>query len=252
MHNIRLDNGELTCPEKYGENDNLMWKDSILPLIEMVLPGDKSSKSIVDLGCLEGGYAYEFARMGFGRSLGIEVRQRNIDCCDYVKQNVNQPALEYVKDNVINIAKYGDFDVVFCCGLLYHIDKPRELLEQLAKQTKKMLIVQTHFSPFDDADVQKTSNFRSLGPLAVNEGLQGRWLFEFGPNDDRDTEALRWASYHNSNSFWIRREALIGLIKDLGFDIVLEQFDGFPNLSSYMCDGTYDNNLRGTFIGIRK
>jgi hypothetical protein len=42
-------------------------------VLETVFPGDKSKFRIADLGCLEGGYTVEFARMGF-QALGLEVR----------------------------------------------------------------------------------------------------------------------------------------------------------------------------------
>ena len=36
--------------------------------------------------------------------------------------------------------------MVFCCGLLYHLDKPKEFLDTLSAVTTKLLILQTHFS----------------------------------------------------------------------------------------------------------
>ena len=83
--------------------------------------------------------------MGF-QVLGIEVREANIAACNYVKANTNLPNLEFIKDDARNIAKYGVFDVVFCSGLLYHLDKPKEFLNTLSAVTTKLLILQTHFS----------------------------------------------------------------------------------------------------------
>jgi hypothetical protein len=116
-----------------------------------VFPGDKNHYRLADLGCLEGGFAVEFARMGF-QVLGIEVREANIAACNYVKANTNLPNLEFIKDDARNIAKYGVFDVVFCKGLLYHLDKPKEFLNTLSAVTTKLLILQTHFS----TDTKKT------------------------------------------------------------------------------------------------
>jgi hypothetical protein len=43
---------------------------------------------IADLGCLEGGYAVEFTRMGFSEVVGIEVRKSNFANCMFVKERV--------------------------------------------------------------------------------------------------------------------------------------------------------------------
>ena len=102
-----------------------------------ILPGDKRKLRLADVGCLEGGYATEFARMGFG-VLGIEVRESNIAACNYVKSKTDLPNLEFVRDNALNIAKHGVFDAVFCCGLFYHFDRPKQYLETLSSVTNKL------------------------------------------------------------------------------------------------------------------
>jgi hypothetical protein len=43
---------------------------------------------MADLGCLEGGYTVQFARMGL-QALGLEVRDVNIAACWYVQSKTN-------------------------------------------------------------------------------------------------------------------------------------------------------------------
>ena len=172
-----------------------------------MFPGDKNHYRLADLGCLEGGFAVEFARMGF-QVLGIEVREANMAACNYVKANTNLPNLEFIKDDARNIAKYGVFDVVFCCGLLYHLDKPKEFLNTLSAVTTKLLILQTHFSTDTKKTDTKNKEHRpstalprwsgiarkllarvkrhdpdpadkfNLSELTENETLRGRWYTE--------------------------------------------------------------------------
>ena len=66
---------------------------------------------IADLGCLEGGSTVEFARLGF-QSLGIDVREPNIEACRYVQSKTALPNLTFARDDVWNIANYGSFDAV--------------------------------------------------------------------------------------------------------------------------------------------
>jgi SAM-dependent methyltransferase len=211
-HNIRLDNGTFTKPENGSDMTSDQWFVSARALLNSLFPGDKSRYRLVDLGCLEGGYAVEFARLGF-QVTGLEVRESNMAACRYVKANTSLPNLEFVQDDAWNLSKYGRFDVVFCCGLFYHLDRPKQFLEMLASFTNRVLILQTHFASLSDTDTyapirpailgkilrpivggpllvqqqrgqaKTTSEKFGLSPLTENEGLRGRWYTEFASED---------------------------------------------------------------------
>ena len=268
-HNIRLDDGSFTKPD-LGYTMNEEWLVSSRRLLDTVFPGDKNHYRLADLGCLEGGFAVEFARMGF-QVLGIEVREANIAACNYVKANTNLPNLEFVKDDARNIAKYGVFDVVFCKGLLYHFDKPKEFLNTLSAVTTKLVILQTHFSTdtknkehrwFGIARKLLASVERhnpepgdkfNLSELTENETLRGRWFTEFADDEAfSKRDSAKWSSWDNRRSFWIQREYLLQAIHDVGFDLVMEQFDSLrPNIAEKMLCGYYKAENSGTFIGIK-
>jgi 2-polyprenyl-3-methyl-5-hydroxy-6-metoxy-1,4-benzoquinol methylase len=245
-HNIRLDNGTLTRPDTGYSMEAYPWFVSARRILDTVFPGDKSRFRLADLGCLEGGYAVEFARMGF-QVLGLEVRESNIAACRYVKANINLPNLEFVQDDAWNIAKYGTFDAIFCCGLLYHLDRPYYFLRVLSAITRRLLIVQTHFSTQDRND-----KFR-LSEMTENESLTGRWYTEFATDEAfSQREARRWAAWTNRRSFWIQREYLLQALQDVGFDLVMEQFDSLgPKMAEELLRGSYRTDSRGTFIGIK-
>lgn len=270
-HNIRLDDGTLTKPDEGLAMDAYPWLVSARRLLDTVFPGDKRHLRLADVGCLEGGYAVEFARMGF-QVLGIEVRESNITACSYVKSRTNLPNLEFVKDNALNIGKHGTFDAVFCCGLFYHLDRPKKFLETLSCVTTKVVILQTHFSTGSTnakptvpgwkknvlallglEDKERETDKFNLSQLSENEGLLGQWYTEF-PNDEsfRERENSKWASWDNRQSFWIQREQLIQALQDVGFDLVMEQYDSLgPNIAENMLRGYYQTDRRGTFIGIK-
>jgi SAM-dependent methyltransferase len=263
-HNIRLDDGTLTCPGSSQSMEQHPWFLSARRILDTLWPNNKHGLRLVDLGCLEGGYAVEFARMGF-EVLGVEVRDANFAACSFVKSKVNLPNLNFIKDDVWNLANHGVFDVVFCCGLLYHFDKPREFLELLARATSKLLILQTHFStsacyptsvlpyPLRSSIARlKQSDKFSLSRLTKNEGLPGRWYSEFHTNASYyNRESSKFASWDNKRSFWIQREYLLSSIKDVGFDLVMEQFDSLGNIADSLERGYYKTDRRGTFLGIK-
>jgi len=102
-----------------------------------------AGKRIADLGCLEGGYTVEFARMGF-EALGIEVRRSNFAACEYVRAHLHLPNLHFARDDVWNIEKYGTFDAIFCSGLLYHLDRPIEFIKLISGLCRRLIILNTH------------------------------------------------------------------------------------------------------------
>ncbi len=268
-HNIRLDDGTFTKPKLGYSMETDPRFVSARRILDTVFPGDKGKLRIADLGCLEGGYAVEFARMGF-QALGLEVRDSNIAACRYVKSKTNLPNLEFVQDDAWNIGKYGVFDACFCCGLLYHFDKPKKYLEMLSAITSKLLILHTHIS-FDTDGVRNhvprllikaaskiikfdrsNAEIFNLSPITENESLPGRWYQEFKSNAAfRDRERTKWSSWDNRKSFWIQREYLLQAIQDVGFDMVMEQFDVFaPNIADSLLH-EYKSQSRGMFIGIK-
>lgn len=72
-HNIRFPDGSLTIPEHTHVLSDVPHCQGAKRALSMLYGQNCEGKRIVDLGCLEGGYALEFARMGL-ESLGIEVR----------------------------------------------------------------------------------------------------------------------------------------------------------------------------------
>lgn len=245
-HNIQLDDGSFTQPDiGYCIADH-PWLQAAKRVLNLVFPGDKRHLRLADLGCLEGGYSVEFARMGF-QVLGVEVRESNLVACRYIKEKTNLPNLEFVKDDVWNIAQYGNFDAIFCCGLLYHLNQPKKFLEILSSLTNRVLILQTHFSTNEQTEIF------NLSELVENEALEGRWYTEFGSDEEfSKREDAKWSSWENRSSFWVRREYLLKTIQEIGFDIVLEQFDSLtPDIVDSMLHGYYKTHTRGTFIGIK-
>src|SRR5215213_4154131 len=80
---------------------------------------------VLDLACLEGLYAVEFARQG-AQAVAIEGREVNLEKVKFVKKALGLDNLTVCHDDVRNLSpeKYGEFDVALCLGILYHLDAP--------------------------------------------------------------------------------------------------------------------------------
>ncbi len=214
-------------------------------VLRLVYRDAVAAQSIVDLGCLEGGYTVEFARMGM-RSTGIEVRQSNYANCMLVKNKVQLPNLEFHNDDVLNLSRYGNFSVAFCSGLLYHLDRPAEFIRLMASQVTDVIILNTSF-----ATDQENPTF-ALSPMTENEGLPGRWFHEHDTSDLTVQENAKWSSWCNKRSFWLTKGAILQVLADCGFDMVFEQYDFLGSeIRSAMETGFYAQRHRSMFVGVR-
>ncbi|MBV8457541.1 MAG: DUF1698 domain-containing protein [Acetobacteraceae bacterium] len=247
-HNILLPDGSRTIPDKSDLLADHGPMQAARRVLDLLFPYGPKQRSIADLGCLEGGYTLEFARLGM-RALGIEVRQSNFENCMAIKEAFpHLRNLNFIKDDVWNIRNYGKFDTIFCCGLLYHLDRPMEFIRLLGETSRYAIIVNTHIA------ISSKDASERLSDMTENEGVPGRWFHEYDP-DSTDPAALEqknWQSWANYRSFWPSAPALLNAMQYAGFDLLFEQADWLsPDIPGSMTGSLYASWGRRTFVGIR-
>ena len=251
-HNVRLDDGSYTFPQA-DPVDTMGDYVCVRNLLPVLYPQGWTGRSIVDLGCLEGGFATEFARLGLD-STGIDVREANIANAEFIKARTDLSNLRFIRDDAWNVARYGPFDMVFCVGLHYHMEDQHRFLQEMARACRKAIFIDTHVAPeFDHEPAVRTFD---LGPLTTHEGLPGRWYAEhdLDPRADKaQLESLKWASWENRRSFWPTKGALVRSLREAGFSVVVEDFDQLLNLSTHYLspEGWHYQTSRAMFVGIK-
>ena len=222
-HNIGLPDGTLTRPGTEPVANTGICRAALRDL-ELAFPTRGIPPKVADVGCLEGGYTVAFAQAGYDVT-GFEARAENIACCEFVAERLALPNLRFERADVRDVFTQPDaWDAVFCCGLLYHLDNPVTFLNQLGRATKRLLIVQTHYSTHPDAE---------------HEGHSGHWYSEGNG---------RWESWKNDRSFWLTRRDLMSAMRDAGFDLVFEQADQRADI---LADDTTVPDARSMFVGIK-
>ncbi len=162
-HNIRFEDGTVTMPGHPSLLSDEPRCKGTMRLLRMLFGQELAGRRIADLGCLEGGYTVEFARAGMD-ALGVEVRQSNYENCAEVQRKIGLPNLRFVRDDVWNTPNYGTFDVIYCCGLLYHLDRPHEFLKMLGSIARTAVILNTHFAPLEsEFEIWSWSHNRARG-----------------------------------------------------------------------------------------
>jgi len=231
-HNIRLTSSEYTIS---GSEKGIEEDPRVIALknqIPIFWKGDYQRLRVVDLGCLEGGISLEMAKMGF-HVLGVEGRRSNYSRASLIEQYFDLPNLEFVEADVKHIGKdrIGSFDIILCCGLLYHLDDPFSFLETLSGLLNKpgMVFLDTHFAPLDHTLSQCTFNHELSDMVKsefVNRVYEGRWYSE-------DTEHA-WAAVSNTRSFWPTHKDLIKGIYHSGFEFIYEIFGSLEIEEEYL------------------
>lgn len=223
-HNIALPDGSETLPGTPLIADDGITRAALRDLKLAFSTVPPEMVQVADLGCLEGGHAAAFARAGYA-AYGYEARTENYLCCKYVAEQLALPNLRFFKVDVREAIAVREWDAAFCCGLLYHLDNPVAFLNELGKSTRRLLILQTHYSTRPDAE---------------HEGRRGHWYTEVGQN--------RWAAWQNKRSFWLTKKDLMAAIHDAGFQLVFEQVDYLDDITA---EGVTHPDARGMFVGIK-
>lgn len=220
--------------EQYGEwtAHNIQLKDDIYTINVAVLRDEGKLRRFVqcvadlakkpleqlrvlDLACLEGLYGIELARRG-AQVVGLEVRTANLEKAKFAGEVLGLTNYAAYLDDVRNLSreKYGEFDVVLCLGILYHLDSPDvfQFLERIAEVCTEFVIFDTHIS---------------LKP-EVSVSYQGKdyWGCLYQEHDEGSTAEQRadrlWSSIDNTNSFWFTRPSLYNVLSHIGFTSLYE------------------------------
>ena len=106
-----------------------------------------------------------------------------------MKERTALPNLAFAQDDAWNVASHGRFDAIFCCGLFYHLDRPRRF-SRCWLDRPRVLILQTHFA------TEQPGRTFALSDLTEHEGFRGRWWTEFEDDAAFANRAnARWASW---------------------------------------------------------
>ena len=170
---------------------------------------------VLDLACLEGHYAIEFALHG-AEAVGIEGRQVSVNKCDYAKNALGLERAKFVTDDVRNLSveKYGNFDIVICSGILYHLTASDAVafIKSMSEVCNGILLLDTFVALSSQATTK-----------ALDRIVHGHYYFEHDEDDNEHSKSSKlWSSLQNSTSFWLTEPTVVNILIDCGFTSVLD------------------------------
>lgn len=232
-HNIELAPGVFTRgAEPSGEEPKLR---RVRQLVGDLAPAPVSQLRVLDLGALEGLYGIEFALSG-AEVVFIEGREPSAERIRFATEALGLDRAKVVTQDVqdLTVGEHGEFDVVLCIGLLYHLDAPGvfSLIERMRSVCRGLLVLDTHIALEDDELARFADGIFWVDPHALSgvrsitvdgRTYRGRDYREHEP--DAPTEQrlqATWASLDNDTSFWPTKPSLLNALVAGGFTTVLE------------------------------
>jgi len=98
-----------------------------------------SGKTVLDAGCGVGHLAGYFAGKGCD-VMCLDAREENITMLKKNYPRLNATVADVEKESM---RAYGQFDIVFCYGLLYHLENPAAAIRNLARACGRTLLLET-------------------------------------------------------------------------------------------------------------
>ncbi len=195
----------------YTKTESVMGEPVDHPLgpwqtIQKLLPRDLNGKTVLDVGCNAGFYAFEAKRRGAKRVLGVDGQRQHVRQGLFVRKVLGLD-VEFRRLNVyeLNPRTVGQFDITLALGLIYHLKHPILALENLYQITKEMLVIETAILP-----PERTPESFAL-PLGEQQMLLHALAFVENPKDAKE-QIFNW--------FLPGVEALQALLRSTGFDEV--------------------------------
>src|SRR5262249_319493 len=112
------------------------------------LAGNLSGRAlrVLELGPLEGGHTYQFEKMGVTEIIAVESNVEAFIKCLIVKNLAGLQKARFLFGDFVSYLKEDTsrYDFIFCCGVLYHMQDPLELIELMAARTDR-IFVWTHY-----------------------------------------------------------------------------------------------------------
>lgn len=214
-HDIRIADGLSTFPKEP------QWSaDGVRRFLQIA--SDTCRKpwqeiSLLDLGCLEGLYAIEAGLRGAKRAVGIDIRPQNIRKAEFAREALGLTNVSFSLDDVreMSAERYGQFDVIICSGILYHLDEqdPFHLIQRMKEMATGIVVIDTRISLVDERRV-------------VHNGYEYRGC-TYEEHDEAMDRAAQisvgtWASVGNAQSFWMTKSSLLTALTRAGFTTVME------------------------------
>jgi SAM-dependent methyltransferase len=184
------------------------------PRVRQFFEAFPEARSILEPGCLEGAMSFQLAQRPGSHVTGVDARAGNLERARFVHRVLGAENVKLVEADLERVppSSFGQFDAIFCSGLLYHLPRPWEFLDGLRAAAPRVLLW-THYAHGDKIRDE-------------NGGFRGFWYEEHGLADPRSGVSPR--------SFWMTLPDIVDRLRGNGFGRI-EIVDDDPEHDPHAC-----------------
>jgi tRNA (mo5U34)-methyltransferase len=126
-------------------------------LVDEVVPGGWAAARVLDVGCWDGYYSFEFAKRGAGAVRGIDLRQEALRRANLLRDYFGYDRCRFEQGNIQEKDFAGEtFDITLLSGVLYHLSSPIDVLKKIGAVTGSLLLINTYASRARDSVLHLT------------------------------------------------------------------------------------------------
>jgi len=167
----------------------------------------ENNLTVLDLACFEGGYSLELASHGY-QVTGIEGRSESHEKAEKGRRESGYENVRFFCDDVRNLSreKYGEYDIVLCLGILYHLEAENalKLIDYVYSVCRRFAIFDTHIS------------------FTPDEKVIYRGQTYAGHSSREHALSHPWSAIGNEFGFFFTRPSLYNALEGAGFSSVYE------------------------------
>lgn len=123
---------------------NRKREEFVVPILDSLIRAH-ALRTALDVGCGFGFFSQSLADLGLKVS-AIDARSENVSVA-----KTRSPEVDFRVGNIEAVAleNFGAYDLVYCAGVLYHLENPLRALRNLVALTGKVLLIETVIAPFE-------------------------------------------------------------------------------------------------------
>jgi len=167
---------------------------------------------VLELGPLEAMHTHQLSELGAREIVSIETNVEAYLKCLVMKEALGIKAAQFLLGDFTRYLAQTDerFDLVFCSGVLYHMQDPLALVRDMARVSDRCFIWTHYYDP------QNCPGGPRERVAATRDGFAGSYFRLDYPDRDQPTF---WGGNRPSSS-WMPRSDILGALTHFGFDRV--------------------------------
>jgi hypothetical protein len=171
--------------------------------------------NILELGPLEGAHTYQLAKFGADSILAIEANAEAFLKCLIVKEILQTPRCRFLLGDCLKFLQESkdSFDLIFCSGILYHMENPFELIKAISAHTDRVFLWTHYYDP--NICVEPERHPKQLDC----DGLE----FTFYEHVYGDVDYAKFWGGNKRTASWLGREDIERCFRHFGYELTVHE-----------------------------